>query len=92
MESSKYGLVYALSNNWIGMLFNDKTKIISNASGETAHYITSRKSGEQTIQCTLIDFPEYLYKKIMILQLLKKQLGFKETVSDDTKQVHYIKN
>ena len=28
----------------------------------------------------------------MILQLLKKQLGFKETVSDDTKQVHYIKN
>ena len=95
METTKYGLAYVLSNNWVGMSFNDKTKIISNSSGEIAQYITSSKIGEQIIQFSLTNFPENMYKKVMLLQLLKKQLGFKDTPdiqNSEGLQVNYIKN
>ena len=65
METTKYGLAYVLSNSWVGMSFNDKTKIISNSSGEIAQYITSSKIGEQIIQFSLTNFPENMYKKVM---------------------------
>ena len=92
LESSKYGLGYILSNNWIGVTFNDKTKIISDTLGENMQYVSVGKGTEQIVRFRVDEFPEHLYKKVMLMQMFKKQLRAKELEPSQATEVHYLKN
>ena len=92
LESSKYGLGYVLSNNWVGVTFNDKTKIISDTLGENIQYMSIAKNSEQVVKFKVDDFPEFLYKKVMLMQMFKKQLRVKELEPSQSSEVYYLKN
>jgi polo-like kinase 1 len=66
------------SNNCIGAVFNDNTKIIGNPQFSQIQYISSRKNGEQISVYGISEFPQELYKKVMLLHLFKKQFMYDE--------------
>ena len=77
--SSKYGLGYLLSNNVTGVFFNDSTKIIRDANGQTFHYYERKavsSSEKQDVMAThsLAEYPKELAKKVTLLQHFRSYL------------------
>jgi polo-like kinase 1 len=72
--SSKYGLGYLLNNGFIGVFFNDYTKIFYNIKNNKINYVERKMSQEiDMIYSFDIDgAPKELHKKILIFQNFKK--------------------
>lgn len=85
--TNKYGIGYLLSNNWLGVLFNDKTKMISSLDYKKMLYISITKEGEKTQELNIDDYPQELYKKVMLTQLFRKHLGVKLLESEGDKRI-----
>lgn len=68
--SSKYGVGYILSDESIGVYFNDSTKIILCPEGDRFDYITRRTQEKAEIRTThtFEDYPEDLKKKVTLLR------------------------
>lgn len=68
--SSKYGVGYILSDNSIGVYFNDSTKIILSPEGDNFDYITRRTQEKPEVRTkhSFEDFPEDLKKKVTLLR------------------------
>jgi polo-like kinase 1 len=66
--SNKYGLGYQLSDESVGVLFNDSTKMILNYDGKTVEFVAREKDGGKTTRMTLEDFPAEYKKKITLLK------------------------
>jgi hypothetical protein len=89
--TNKYGLGYLLSTNWLGVLFNDKTKIISNLTYTKMIYINISREGENNLEFSIDSYPQELYKKVMLTQLFRKHLGIK-SLSSVEDQNFYLKS
>jgi len=63
--SKSYGICYQLSNNSIGFLFRDNTKLIVGSNGEILQYIDSK--GNEAYY-TFSDYPLGLKKKVSLLK------------------------
>lgn len=87
--SQKYGIGYLLSNNWIGILFNDKTKIVSNMNGEKILYMDNKKNGDDVLRISINDFPRELYKKVMLIGVFKRYLQI-ESIADEVSQDNQV--
>lgn len=72
--SIKYGVGYLLSNYWLGILFNDKSKILANSDSSKLLYFSSTQAKEGGLVCSISDFPKELYKKVMLIQVFRKML------------------
>jgi polo-like kinase 1 len=69
--SDKYGFGYHLSDDSIGVSFNDQTKIILLQDGRSMHYI--EKTGQE--QYHRIDvYPEQLQKKVKLLKYFQQYM------------------
>ena len=73
--SSKYGLGYKLSNGGYGVHFNDSTKIALDPSLFHFDYLHKNSQGEdEVLKYTVIEYPESLNKKVILLQHFKSYL------------------
>jgi polo-like kinase 1 len=91
--SNKYGLAYMLSNGCAGVYFNDSTKIVAAASGDSFQY-TAKQPGnreEETESFEFAGFPQELQKKVTLLQHFRKHLAINSTLPSDEKELVYIK-
>ena len=81
--SSKYGLGYLMSNGFIGVFFNDCTKMIFNPRTNRLSFIDRKTSQEKDmVYCfDLKGAPKELQKKIFIFEQFKKY--FEEEVRAD---------
>ena len=72
--SSKYGIVYLLSNNLIGVYFNDCTKLIYNPRTAKLSFIerNATKDKDMMYNFGIKEAPKELQKKILIFQQFKK--------------------
>ena len=86
--SSKYGIGYLLSNNAVGVYFNDSTKIIS--ISDTFDYF-SRSAGQDSATYSLKDFPENLKKKVTLLEHFKKHLQSESKPQECKSNLVYLK-
>jgi POLO box duplicated region/Protein kinase domain len=93
----KYGLGFLLNDGCSGVYFNDSTKTVLEAAGQTFQYMERKRSshdetarrGETTVEThTLDNFPESLKKKVTLLKhfrnyLLQQQVfdGLEESVN-----------
>lgn len=68
--SSKYGVGYILSDESIGVYFNDSTKIILCPEGDRFDYITRRTQEKAEIRTshTFEEYPDDLKKKVTLLR------------------------
>ncbi|KAK0409624.1 hypothetical protein QR680_004656 [Steinernema hermaphroditum] len=69
--SDKYGLGYQLSDDSVGVLFNDKTKLMMNAAGEQLQY-ADQNDKEQFYVAQ--HFPEQLKKKVTLLKYFRSYM------------------
>ena len=69
--SDKYGLGYQLSDNSVGVLFNDQTRLLLLADGDNLEYI--ERSGSESYH-TLRLFPESLTKKVTLLKYFRNYM------------------
>jgi len=69
--SDKYGLGYQLSDNSVGVLFNDQTRLLLLADGDNLEYI--ERSGSESYH-TLRLFPEGLTKKVTLLKYFRNYM------------------
>lgn len=74
--SSKYGLGYHLSNQSVGVFFNDATKIVLDPNSFHFDYIERRTSDRQDVgkEYTIVDYPSTLQKKVTLLQHFRSYL------------------
>ncbi len=74
--SSKYGLGYHLSNQSVGVFFNDATKIVLDPNSFHFDYIERRTSDRQDVgkEYTIVDYPTTLQKKVTLLQHFRSYL------------------
>ncbi|KAH7722356.1 serine/threonine-protein kinase polo [Aphelenchoides avenae] len=70
--SDKYGLGYQLSDNSVGVLFNDNTKFIMDAAGEQIQYI--ERDGTEYFH-TNSDYPEELQKKVKLIRHFRNYMN-----------------
>ena len=72
--SSKYGIGYLLSNNLIGVYFNDCTKLIYNPRTAKLSFIerNATKDKDMMYNFGIKEAPKELQKKILIFQQFKK--------------------
>lgn len=70
--SSKYGLGYILSDNSVGVCFNDATKIVGR--GPTFQYAQRRGNSDEVTLHSFQDYPPELKKKVTLLEHFKKHL------------------
>ncbi|ELT98162.1 hypothetical protein CAPTEDRAFT_160517 [Capitella teleta] len=70
--SDKYGLGYQLSDNSVGVLFNDSTRLILTPNGENIQYI--ERDGAEHFH-TLKAFPENLTKKVTLLKYFRNYMS-----------------
>lgn len=90
--TSRYGVGYLLSNNCVGVVFNDNTRIIMGPTGETFQYITSNRLGDCINTYNIESFPAENHKKVMLLQLFKKQLITEEKTENNIEiPYHHVK-
>ncbi|OMJ75832.1 hypothetical protein SteCoe_24934 [Stentor coeruleus] len=87
--SHKYGIGYALSNSHIGVLFNDRSKIVS-CLGNSMRYFDPGPKGDVSKLINSSDYPQELTKKVKLLQLFKRQLSAKDPETGQEK-VAYLK-
>ncbi|XP_019876438.1 serine/threonine-protein kinase polo [Aethina tumida] len=69
--SDKYGFGYQLSDEGVGVMFNDTTKLIMLPNGVTVHYID--RNGEETYM-TVDNYPKPLDKKIKLLSYFNRYM------------------
>ena len=69
--SDKYGLGYQLSDNSVGVLFNDQTRLLLLADGDNLEYI--ERSGSESYH-TLRNFPDHLTKKVTLLKYFRNYM------------------
>jgi len=69
--SDKYGLGYQLSDNSVGVLFNDQTRLLLLADGDNLEYI--ERSGSESYH-TLKEYPEALTKKVTLLKYFRNYM------------------
>lgn len=91
--SNKYGLAYMLSNGCAGVYFNDSTKIVAAANGESFQYIAKQPGSreEETENFEFASFPSELQKKVTLLQHFRKHLAISSALPSDEKELVYIK-
>uniref|UniRef100_A0A8C7HR42 Serine/threonine-protein kinase PLK n=1 Tax=Oncorhynchus kisutch TaxID=8019 RepID=A0A8C7HR42_ONCKI len=70
--SDKYGLGYQLCDNSVGVLFNDCTRMIMYADGDSLQYI-DKMAAESYPQCPLL--PRYAIKKITLLKYFRNYMS-----------------
>lgn len=70
--SDKYGLGYQLCDNSVGVLFNDSTRLLLMANGDTVQYI--ERDGKEHFH-TLKVFPEALNKKVTLLKYFRNYMS-----------------
>nr|XP_006811786.1 PREDICTED: serine/threonine-protein kinase PLK1 isoform X2 [Saccoglossus kowalevskii] len=70
--SDKYGLGYMLSDDSVGVRYNDSTKLLLYANGDTLQYI-EKDGGESYYQ--LKTFPETLTKKVTLLKYFRNYMN-----------------
>lgn len=70
--SEKFGIGFILNNGIIGILFNDKSKIVLSNFGITFHYFNSKSKSYNTFN--ILNYPKELDKKRKILDHLIKHL------------------
>jgi polo-like kinase 1 len=98
--SSKYGLGYILSDNNIGVYFNDSTKIIYKPNGANFIYIernTQEKTEIITPHLFSEEFSKDLNKKVILLQHFKaylleenKNSPIERKESENIDEKHYV--
>ena len=81
--SSKYGLGYLLNNGYIGVYFNDCSKILFNPKTNDISYVERQTTKEKDMVYSfqLNGAPKELQKKIIIFQNFKKY--FEEEIKSD---------
>ncbi|OMJ70144.1 hypothetical protein SteCoe_31942 [Stentor coeruleus] len=81
--SSKYGLGYLMSNNCVGVFFNDSTKIVCSPTGDCFQYICRPNTGRENEVNTynMKEYPDDLKKKVTLLDHFRRHL------IDDSKPV-----
>ena len=90
--SSRYGVGYLMSNLSVGVIFNDSTRIILGPNECTFQYISNTALGESINTFNTEEFPADIHKKVMLLQLFKKQLqSDKGKVPEIEKPFHHVK-
>ena len=87
--SSKYGMGYLLNNGFIGVLFNDSTKIILNPKTSEFFYLERKESDKDEIvnNYKIEDYPSELQEKV---SLLYKFTNYLEE-GNDSNEVNEIK-
>ena len=90
--SNKYGLGYQLSDNTMGVYFNDSTKIVlapADPTGQTVEYYERKRSNGQSYDeyqtFKLASYPESLQKKVTLLKHFKNYLIEHTAGSEDKK-------
>jgi len=95
--SDKYGLGYQLSDNSVGVLFNDQTRLILYQDGENMQYIEA--DGTECFH-TMKGYPGHLEKKVTLLNyflsymndhLLKAGAGTKTAREDESGRLPFLK-
>ena len=90
--SSRYGVGYLMSNMSVGVIFNDSTRIILGPNETTFQYISNTALGESINTFNTDEFPADIHKKVMLLQLFKKQLqSDKVKAPEIEKPFHHVK-
>ena len=74
--SSKYGLGYLLNNGFIGVYFNDFTKMILNPYLNRFSYIERQNELIYTFKMT--EYPKELQKKVIIFEHFKKYIEMEQ--------------
>jgi len=70
--SNKYGFGYLLSNGCCGIQFNDLSQIILDSKSGRFEYVEKDENNIiQVLEYTLEKYPEYLQKKVAVLQHFK---------------------
>ena len=74
--SSKYGLGYHLSNQSVGVFFNDATKIVLDPNSYHFDYIERRTTDRQDVgkEYNINEYPPSLQKKVTLLQHFRSYL------------------
>ena len=74
--SNKYGLGYILNNGYIGIYFNDTTKIVLNPIEKTFTYIDKKMIDEQELLYTfsMNEYPDEIKKKVYLFNQFKNYL------------------
>eukprot|EP00118_Oscarella_pearsei_P026386 m.309833 g.309833 ORF g.309833 m.309833 type:complete len:600 (+) comp48146_c0_seq1:94-1893(+) len=70
--SDKYGLGYQLSDNSVGVLFNDNTRILLAADGQNLQYIDREGHEEFHLLC---ERPDHLKKKVTLLDYFSNYMS-----------------
>ncbi|XP_066581564.1 serine/threonine-protein kinase polo [Prorops nasuta] len=70
--SDKYGFGYQLSDDGVGVMFNDGTRLIMLANGFNIHYI-NREGNE--LYYTIKDYPTSLEKKMKLMNFFLKYMN-----------------
>jgi polo-like kinase 1 len=90
--SNKYGLGYVMSNNFIGVYFNDHSKFICNLQGEFQVIQKGKNDEEEKVSnFSLFDYPEELKKKVTLLEHFRKYLVCEVVEGADDFGFVYIK-
>ena len=90
--SSRYGVGYLMSNFSVGVIFNDSTRIILGPNETTFQYISNTAFGESINTFNTDEFPADIHKKVMLLQLFKKQLQTDTSIVPEIqKPFHHVK-
>jgi len=88
--SCKYGLGYLLNNGYIGINFNDSTKLIVDSESNRYRYFDKHQNSyENTKMVDIDDHPEELKKKITLFNYFKGYLmnNFKKTRENQTMSI-----
>ena len=74
--SNKFGLGYVLNNGYIGVYFNDTTKIILNPQIKKFTYIDKKMAENQELLYTFLmkEYPDEIKKKVDLFNLFKNYL------------------
>eukprot|EP00934_Nitzschia_sp_Nitz4_P002464 Nitzschia sp. Nitz4//scaffold11_size288233//172946//175554//NITZ4_000786-RA/size288233-snap-gene-0.27-mRNA-1//1//CDS//3329534110//2454//frame0 len=80
--TSKYGLGFLLNDGSSGVYFNDSTKTVLEATGDTFHYIerkrpssdVARRGEPVIVEHSLTSFPDDLQKKVTLLKHFRNYL------------------
>ncbi|XP_015516563.2 serine/threonine-protein kinase polo [Neodiprion pinetum] len=70
--SDKYGFGYQLSDEGVGVMYNDGTRLIMLANGFNVHYINREGSEEYH---TVKDYPGHLDKKMKLLNYFQRYMN-----------------
>ncbi|EDQ84288.1 polo kinase [Monosiga brevicollis MX1] len=69
--SYKYGLGYQLSDDSVGVLFNDNTKMVLSSDLHHVEFTNRERKGGATTAMTLDSFPDDMTKKIALLKYFR---------------------